>query len=339
MTYAERIPPGRDDGQRSRDRNRAGTDRRTFLITSGAVLGGGLISSRLGLDRAALAHEGHHPALTIWAAARHGSRYLALGGSGDQPEIRELVVGSRGTVTLGSTVNTLPEAFTALALLSVGGRLLVSGADPYRVAGVESLRPTLYDVTGPQPVELPLASHVTTAFGVATAVTSTSPRHLAVVIEGSDDVEQQYNAVTQVATSPDAGQTWSVSTLAAGLGEGFPSHLAASGDRLFAVTVDGEAARQGHEMAPGSGWQRLSAGPADGTLLTVHTTRGRAFELIDRSADGVVRRFQREPAGTTWRSVGTVQIGEPIHAIVAVNGAPGELVAVGASHAQLVHHA
>ncbi len=339
MTYAERIPPGRDDGHRSRNRNRPGTDRRTFLITSGAVLGAGLISSRLGLDRAALAHEGHHPALTIWAAARHGVRYLALAGSGDRPEIRELVIGSRGTVTLGSTANALPEAFTALALLSVGGRLLVSGAAPYQVGGIESLRPSLYDVTGPQPVELPLASHVTTAFGVATAVASTGPRHLAVVIEGSDEVEQQYNADTQIATSPDAGQTWSLSTLATGLGEGFPTHLTAAGDRLFAVTVDGQAARRGHEKAPGNGWQRLSAGPADATLLAVHTTHGRAFELIDRSPDGVVRRFQREPAGTTWRSVGTVQIGEPIHTIVAVNGAPGELVAVGASHAQLVQHA
>lgn len=339
MTYAERSRQGPGDHQQSEDRGQARTDRRTFLITSGAVLGGGLISSRLGLDRAALAHEGHHPALTIWAAARHGTRYLALAGSGDAPEIRELVIDSRGIATLGSAVSVLPDAFTALALLSAGGRLLVTGAAPYQVADVSSLRPTVYDATGPQPVELPLASQVTTAFGVATAVASTGPRHLAVAIEGSDDVEQQYNAVTQVATSLDAGQTWSVSTLATGLGEGYPSHLTAAGDRLFAVTVDGQGARRGHERAPGSGWQRLSAGPADGTLLAVRTTRGRAFELIDRSPDGVVRRFQREPAGTTWRSVGTVQIGEPILAIVAVNGAPGELVAIGASHAQLVRHA
>jgi len=339
MTYAERSRQGPDDRQRSEDRGQARADRRTFLIASGAVLGGGLISSRLGLDRAALAHEGHHPALTIWAAARHGTRYLALTGSGDKPEIRELVMDSRGVLTLGPAVNALPDAFTALALLSTGGRLLVTGALPYQVAGVNSLRPSGYDVTGPRPVELSLASHVTTGFGVATAIASTGPRHLAVAIEGSADVEQQYNAVTQVATSLDAGQTWSVSTLATHLGEGFPSHLTAAGDRLFAVTVDGQASRSGHERAPGSGWQRLSAGPADGTLLAVHTTRGRAFELIDRSSDGVVRRFQREPAGTTWRSVGTVQIGEPILAVVAVNGAPGELVAIGASHAQLVRHA
>lgn len=339
MTYAERSRQGPGDHQPPERDSHSGTDRRTFLIASGAVLGGGLISSRLGLDRAALAHEGHHSALTIWAAARNGTRYLGLAGSGDVPEIRELVIGSRGTVTLGSTVGALPEAFTALALLSVGGRLLVSGAAPFQVAGVESLQPTLYDVSGPQPVELPLAPYVTTAFGVATAVASTGPRHLAVAIEGSADVEQQYNAVTHVATSADAGQTWSVSTLATGLGEGFPSHLTAAGDRLFAVTVDGQAARRGHEGAAGGGWRRVSAGPVDGTLLTVHTTRGRAFELIDRSPDGTVRRFQREPTGSTWRSVGTVQIGEPIHAIVAVNGAPGELVAIGESHAQLVHHA
>jgi hypothetical protein len=339
MTYAGRSRQGPSDRQRSEDRGQAGTDRRTFLIASGAVLGGGLIASRLGFDRAALAHEGHHPSLTIWAAARHDSRYLALAGSGGQPEIRELVLGSRGTVTLGPTVGVLPDAFTALALLSVGGRLLVAGAAPYQVAGVTSLRPALYDTTGPQPEELPLAPSVTTAFGVATAIASTDPRHLAVAIEGSDDVEQQYNAVTQVATSPDAGRTWTVSTLATGLGEGFPSHLTAAGDRLFAVTVDGQAARRGHERVLGSGWQRLSAEPAEGTLLTVHTTRGRAFELIDRSPDGVVRRFQREPAETTWRAVGTVEIGEPVLAVVAVNGAPGELVAVGASHAHFVRHA
>jgi hypothetical protein len=302
-------------------------------------LGGGLISSRLGIDRAALAHEGHHPALTIWAATRHGARYLALTGSGDEPEIRELVIGARGTVTLGSAVGVLPDAFTAVALLSVGGRLLVAGATPYQVAEITSLRPTLYDVTGPQARELPLAAHLTTAFGAATAIASTGPQHLAVAIEGSDDAEQQYNAVTQIATSPDAGQTWTASALATNLGEGFPSHLTAAGDRLFAVTVDGQTVRRGYAKAPGGGWQRLSAEPAEGTLLAVHTTRTHAFGLIDRSSEGVVRRFQREPAETIWRSVGTVEIGQPVLAVVAISGAPGEFVAAGASHAHLVRHA
>lgn len=311
--------------------------RRAFLTTSGALLGGGLVASRLGFGQPALAHDAGHTPHPIWAATRHRDRYLALAGSGESPEVRELVRGSAGQVAPGATVATLPDGFTATALLSTGGRILVAGAMPHDTLGVASLRPALYDVATTS--ELPLTPSLLLGFGVATAITSTGPRRLAVTVEGSDDVEQQYNAVTWIATSDDAGLTWTVDTLAEDLGEGFPSHLTAAGGRTLAVTTAASGRRLGHQSIPGGEWQRVPADPAEGTLLAIHLTRGHAFELIDRSPEGAVRRFRRPPVDTAWQAAGTIDIGQHIVAVVPVTGAPGELVAVGDSRSYLVGHA
>lgn len=330
--YADSGLPAESENPTGAETGRTGINRRNFLIGSGAAVGASLIAARLGLDSMALAHEGGdhaEPSLGAWAATKHRGRYLAVAGSGEAPEIRVLTVGAAGEVSLGYSAGiALPATFTALALHSTGDRLLVAGAEPVG----DSSRAAVYDVTGTAAVELPLDAGL--AFSVATALASTSPRHVAVLVEGAADAEQLYNDITLVATSDDAGGSWAVDTLAKDLGEGYFGHLAAVDQRLFAITVDGAGQRQGHERAASGEWRPVSADDATGPVLAM-TSRGDAVDLLAHS-DGAVRRSRRSVDGTGWQDAGTVEIGQPVLAVLPVNGAPGELIAIGESSAHLV---
>lgn len=360
-TPAQR-PPGSHAATR-------GISRRLFLQRSGTALVSGLVAARLGAVEQALAHAGDgqaEPHLPIWAATTWSGRYWALAGSADDPAIHALDVDGDGRVTLGSALGVaLPDGFVALALLGAGSRLLVAGGVLEEVerltvdhrpdhvhpddrealpddapAGIVTvpvltLRPAVYEVTDAVARELPLGAQVRVAYGAATAIAAPGAGQLAVAIEGSDEVEQAYNDVVRAAESIDGGTTWDASVLAAGLGEGLPSHLVATGRRLVAVTIDAEGRRTFHERAaaPGRDWQPAPADGSDGPVLALVPAGGDAVDLVDRSSDHL-RRRRYEGSGSRWQPAGTVETADAVVALVGVSGSR-ELVAVGASSARL----
>ncbi|MGH3646636.1 MAG: hypothetical protein ACRDTM_05620 [Micromonosporaceae bacterium] len=302
-------------------------------------MGAGLIASRLGAEGAAHAHDGadhDHPeaSLPIWAVTRHAGRYLALTGDAEAAQIHELAVGPDHSVSLANQVSAATPGLTALALHSTGKRLLVGGAEAYQAGEIPSLRPAVYELTEAGERELALAASVPSAFGVVTALASIGARGIAALVEGSDDAEQQYNAVSRVATSTDGGQSWRLDTLAVDLGEGHFGHLVASGGGFAAVTVDGAGARSGYAGAAAGGWRRAWEQAGSSSVMAVSSPSAGVVELVDRSATGAAQRHRFERGA--WRSAGANEIGEPVLAVVAVSGSRGELIAIGESSARLL---
>lgn len=316
------------------------TSRRAFLVGTGAVVLSGMVGSRLGAD-AALAHdagaEGGDPSLDIWAATKASDRYLSLSGTAHAPEMRELRIEDDGSVSVGESLGiSFPKGFVPVALHAMGDRLLAAGATVPEGDSAVNQRPALYEVAAGAARELPLSDAVSVEFGVATAVAHTSQRHLAVVVEGSDDAEMACNDNTRVAESADGGVSWTVSDVASALGEGEQSHLAAFGTQLFVATVDGWGTRRFHQrVVPGGGWDEVPANAGEGPVLAVVAADRRAVDVIDRSADESVRRLRWDRDGRDWEDAGRVDIGEGVVEVLAISGTR-ELIAMGQSDTRLV---
>lgn len=351
-----------------------GMSRRQLLTRSGALLASGLLASRLGLVGKAFADSDYHehavPTFSAWAAARQGNAYLGLAGTGEDPDIRELHVGKDGRVAEGRSLGVaMPDRFIALALHATGDRLLVGGADLYEVerleldyrtdtvhpedmdalptdeaypTGVElvsifTFQPALYEVVGAAVRELPLSDYLSVAFGAVTGIASSAPGWLAVVVEGSDHIEQAYNDITRVAKSTDAGRTWSPSVVASELGEGHRSHLVAAHGRLFVSTVDGRGERGFFEESDGgdADWRPVAPHRRAGEVLAVVAHSTGEVEVLDALSNGTAQRFRHQVGRAGWDDAGPIEMGQDLLEVVSVSGGSGELIVIGESTAEL----
>lgn len=299
-----------------------------------------MVGSRLGAD-AALAHDagadGRSPSLDIWAATKASDRYLSLSGTAETPEVRELRIEDDGAVSVGESLGiSFPSGFVPVALHAMGDRLLAAGATVPEGDSAVDQRPALYEVAAGTSRELPLSDAVSVEFGMATAVAHTSQRHLAVIVEGSDDAEMACNDITRVAESADGGVSWTASDVASSLGEGERSHVAALGSQLFVATVDGWGARRFHRRGElGASWDEVAGNGGHGPVLATVAAGRDTVEVIDRSDDGSVRRSRWDRDSRSWERPAAVDIGEDVVEVLAVSGTT-ELIAMGESETRLV---
>ncbi|GAB3234493.1 hypothetical protein GCM10027447_31650 [Glycomyces halotolerans] len=210
----------------------------------------------------ARAHARRHHAGALRAAAAHDGRILALTVEDETAgayAVRPLAVAD-GRPELGAPLGIdLGDGFHPHSMASAAGSLWITGAVEL---DADRSRPGLIRVDGDaaEAVEPPVAETIRS--GVATAVTPIGETAIAVATVGSADRHLAAISRSHLAVSTDGGDTWTHRPLADDLGESFGTVLAAAGDRLYAVTADGD------------GTQHVYIGGADTELELLATEAG-----------------------------------------------------------------
>lgn len=301
--------------------------RRTVLTGAAALLVAGITAApgRAGASGAAQ---------SIRSAAARGGELLALiadGGAVEPYAIRRFTVENDGCVSLGERLPVdLPAGFHPHSMAARGETLWVTGAvdelvktvtvdnrsdpplselgastdpgeaDPALPDGVVDVdvyraRPALLRVQGDRSAfaELPVPAQIRS--GAATAVALPGRHGLAVAVEGCPDTDLAMITRSHLAFSVDDGRTWRHVPLAEGLGEGYGTVLAATGDRLVAVTADGagtQTIRSGSALRGGLELVATEDG-AGRPIAAVPTDDGEVSVFSDRDGKVSESRFGR----------------------------------------------
>ncbi|WP_026923471.1 hypothetical protein [Glycomyces arizonensis] len=310
--------------------------RRTVLTGAAALLAAGITAApgRAGASGAAP---------SIRSAAARGGELLALTADGEAAEpyaIRRFTVEDDGCVSLGERLPVdLPAGFHPHSMAARGEALWVTGAvdelvktvtvdnrsdplsefgastdpgeaDPALPDGVVDIdvyraRPALLRLQGDRSAFAELSVPAQIRSGAATAVALPGRRGLAVAIEGCPDADLAMITRSHLAFSADDGRTWRHVPLAEGLGEGYGTVLAATGDRLVAVTADGtgtQTMRSGSILRSGLELVATEDG-AGRPMAAVPTADGEVSVFSDR--DGKVSESRFGHSGRVNESPGT----------------------------------
>ncbi|MCH7229403.1 hypothetical protein L0U85_00775 [Glycomyces sp. L485] len=321
--------------------------RRTALTGAAAVLAAGITAAP---PRAGAAG----PASVIRSAAARGAERLALTADGDPSdayEIRHFTVDADRRVALGERLAIdLPAGFHPHSMAARGETLWITGAvdefvktvtvdnrfdalperlrdladpddaDPYLPDGIVDIdvyraRPALLRVQDSRPafVELPTPEQM--GSGAAMAIALLGNDDIAIAIEGCSDPDLAVISRSHLAVSVDDGRTWRYQSAAVGLGEGYGTVLASVGDRILAVTADGDGTQTLHVGRPGIGFERAAAQTGAGRpMAAIPTAEGSVSVYSDR--DGKVSEARFTAEGRALESAG------------AACGCAGEVLAV-----------
>lgn len=359
-------------------------NRRTFLTvaTAAATVGAtGAWASTLSpafavpSDRAAVAGFDRE----IWSVAMVGDAYVALTGVvGESMAVHELIVDGEGRARLGAfRPIDFPEGFTPTTINGIGERLLVAGGMTVEVGRLQidnrsdaipaayrdmmppddlpnavfevvetTQRPAVLEVVGRRTRELDLGEAAKLAWGVATAIASTDDT-LVVAIEGSNDRLAAYANIVQLAESGDGGSTWSMSVLAHGQGEGFPTSLAATADTVVAITVDGNERRTVHQRGATakSAWSsssvpiEVTSGPVEALVVD----RSGSLDVYDggehhdHGGHHHFRKSRLRLSDGSWTAAQPVLVGgSEVHRVLPVHGFSSRWLAIGDGIATII---
>lgn len=294
---------------------------RRVLLTGAAAFAAGTA-----LGPPALAHE-HLPAgtrpghpsgyLRVHAAADLAGELYALttGEAAGTASIRPLLVDADGIAEFGPGLPAaLPSGFHPHAMAALGDALWVTGAAE---SGPDAARPRLLRISGErvEPSALPLPPPLKT--GVATAISALGPNGLAVVIEGSADAHMTAVSRSHLAYSRDAGRTWTHRPLAAGLGEGHGTALAAVADGVFAVVADGDGTQTVYTGTPR---RPSAAATAPGAGRPMAVVPGDAYVSVFSDHSGTVAETRYSRTGAILETAPWCRcVGE----LIAVQGRSG----------------
>ncbi len=239
--------------------------------------------------------RGHGTAAPIRAAAARDGELLALT---EDYQIRRLTVTDGRAETCGPAGITLPEDFHPHSMAALGEVLWITGA--VELSPDRSL-PALVraDGSGADYADLPVPDEIRS--GVATSIAAVGESGLAVAVEGCPDPHLALVTSSRLATSGDAGASWSPHPLADGLGEGYGTRLAAAGERLFAVVADGGGTQAVHTGPPGTELAPAATATGAGRPMAAVWTEAGVVRVFS-DLHGEVRESRYTPVGRALES-------------------------------------